>query len=132
MAVLITVARTRRSAKLILRYQPATVLRMRTSWPAAWPEHHLETIEAVLERHDLPWSQLEATTLLGSVDAEELEVWTAVERLGRATGDEVAGYLGVRPEEISRSLDALVRRRVVLYRETSGLHYALTPLAADV
>lgn len=121
-------------AKLILRYQsddrPADVYFV----ARGLAEHHLETIEAVLERHDLALvAELETgPTLLGSVDREELEVWTAVERLGRATEDEVAAYLGVRAEEISRALAALIRRRVVLYRETSGLHYALTPLAADV
>ncbi len=120
-------------AKLILRYQsddrPADAYFV----ARGLAEHHLEAIEAVLERHDLALvAELETgPALLGKVDAEEHEVWRAVERLGRATRDDVAGYLGVETREVSRPLNSLVRRRVVLYREATGLHYALTPLVPD-
>ncbi len=117
-------------AKLILRFQAADRPADAYFVARGLAEHHLEMIEAVLERHDLALvAELESgPTLLGAVDEVEHEVWTAVERLGRATEEQVAGYLGARSAVVAHALDALVRRRVVLYREASGMHYALTPL----
>lgn len=117
-------------AKLILRYQ-------REDRPAdayfvarGLADHHLEAIEAVLERHGLALvAELEGgPTLLGPVGELEREAWTAVERLGCASAAAVARHLALPGSEVARALGSLVRRRVLLYREAPGLHYALTAL----
>ncbi|HEX7120418.1 MAG TPA: hypothetical protein VF212_16610 [Longimicrobiales bacterium] len=117
-------------AKLILRYQAEDRPADAYFVARGLAEHHLEMIEAVLERHGLALvAELDAgPTLLGAVDDAEREAWTAVERLGRASVAEVAEYLSASQEEVAPALDALIRRRVVLYREAPRVHYALTPL----
>ncbi len=119
-------------AKLILRYQAEDRPADAYFVVRGLAEHHLETIEAVLERHGLSLvAELESgPTLLGVVEDAEREAWMALERLGRGSAAEVADYLGVPVSEVAPVLDSLRRRRVILRREASGLHYALTPLVS--
>ncbi|HEX6938544.1 MAG TPA: hypothetical protein VF158_03970 [Longimicrobiales bacterium] len=117
-------------AKLILRYRSEDRPADAYFVARGLAEHHLEMVEAVLERHGLALvAELESgPTLLGAVDEAERETWTAVERLGRATVAEVAEYLAAPAEGVAPALDALVRHRVVLYQPGPRLHYALTAL----
>ena len=117
-------------AKLILRYMPADRPADAYFVARGLAEHHLETIEAVLERHGLALvaDLQEGPTLIGVVDDVEQEVWTAVERLRRASSEEVADYLSVPEAEVARALERLARHRVIIRREASQMHYALTSL----
>ncbi len=117
-------------AKLILRYQAEDRPADAYFVVRGLAEHHLEAIEAVLDRHGLALVAVldEGPTLIGASDALEREAWRAVERLGRASTGDVAAYLSAPEAAVAPALAALVRRRVVIYRETPRLHFALTPL----
>ena len=80
-------------------------------------EHHLDAIEAVLERHGLALV-LEETPghprVLGTLDDREREAWEAMVRLGRAAERDLAEAMGVSRGDAAAVLDALCRRRLLL------------------
>lgn len=79
-------------------------------------ERHLDTIDAVLERHGLALvAELEdaVVELLGPVSEREQELWSELQRRGRAAPASLAGPTA-EVAEVERVLDALAERRLVL------------------
>ena len=79
-------------------------------------EHHLDAIEAVLERHGLALVLEDAPghpRVLGAVDDREREAFEAVVRLGRAAERDLAEALGIARGDAAALLDALCRRRLL-------------------
>jgi hypothetical protein len=115
-------------AKLILRYQ-------RPDRPAdayfvvrGVDEHHRETIEAVLERHELAVvAELldSGPTLLGAVSSLERLVWLELEVVGSGGVGEMAERLEAPLAEVDAALEALVAHRVLIRRPASGTYHAL-------
>lgn len=103
-------------AKLLLRFQgeerPAEAYFM----VRGLQEHHVEAVEAVLERHDLLLvSEVEgggAFQLLGGADPLQRAVWEALLRLDRAGPGQLSRETGIAEEAVSAALAALVARRV--------------------
>lgn len=122
-------------AKLILRYR-------RTDRPAdaffmarGLGEHHLESIEEVLNRHGLALvaESIDADLLLlGDVTVAEHEAWKALESVVRGGPDVIAGRLGWPIEMAAAALETLAEKRVVVRREAAGpIYYALRGLLAE-
>lgn len=84
-------------------------------------DEHLEAIECVLERYRLALVAVSAdgeALLVGEVDDGERELWQAVRRLGRAGAAELADEVGADVDTVSRLLDALYRRRLIMRLES--------------
>ncbi|MGH7474757.1 MAG: hypothetical protein ACRELD_00565 [Longimicrobiales bacterium] len=80
-------------------------------------ERHLETIDAVLSRHDLALvaeTEVQGMALLGPVPAPLRDAWTALERLTRADALTLGRELRVGSADAARSLRELVSRRVAI------------------
>ena len=85
-------------------------------------DHHLDAIEAVLERHALALVVEEAPgqpRLVGIVDDEERRAWEAVASAGRATADGLAQAMGTARERAQALLESLTERRL-LFRIDGG------------
>ena len=79
-------------------------------------EHHLDAIEAVLERHGLALILEEAPgqpRVLGTLGEREREAWEAMVRLGRAAERDLAEALDISRNDAAAVLDALCRRRLL-------------------
>lgn len=121
-------------AKLILRYR-------RPDRPAdayfvvrGVGEHHLETIEAVLERHRLAVVAEMADgvpTLLGGVSPLERAVWEGLGEVGSGEAAEVAERVAAPIDEVDAALEALVAHRVLIRHPASPTYLALHGLLAD-
>ena len=79
-------------------------------------EHHLDAVEAVLERHRIAIVALfgEEPALVGEVSADERAVWEVLRALGSADAAELSAASGLEPEDAATVLDELVARRLVL------------------
>ncbi len=80
---------------------------------------HLETIHAVLERHDLGLvAEVEETgmQLLGPLSPRLRALWERLELRGTGTAPEFAEEIGEPAEIVTSMLDGLARRRLVLRR----------------
>ena len=78
---------------------------------------HVEPIEAVLERRALAVVAHPAAglpDLLGVADGTERAVWSALDRLGRATAPEVATAAGLPAGDAEPTLESLCGRRVIM------------------
>ena len=103
-------------AKLLLRYTaegaPEDYFLFR-----GMDEHHLDAIEAVLERHALALVLEDGPghpRLVGQVEDGERAAWDVILRLGRGGAAEVARALGVPAEDAAARLGVLARRRLVM------------------
>lgn len=89
-------------------------------------EHHLESIEAVLEHHGLALVvefDDAAPCLVGAVSEDERRVWAVVRERGRADAAELAASLGLDEDAAARLLDLLSRRRLLM--RASGSYVAV-------
>ncbi len=115
-------------AKLILRYRRADRPADAYFVVRGVDEHHLETIEAVLERHDLALvAELVGTgpALLGGVSALERAVWLDLGAVGSGRVDEVAARLEAPLAEVDAALEALAAHRVLIRHPASTTYHAL-------
>ncbi len=118
-------------AKLLRRFQPDDRPADIYFVARGIGERHREPIEEVLLRHGLALvAELDdgAAALLGDAPQPQRDAWSALQRLGRAQAPEVAGALGIAPEEADAALDDLARRRVLLRAGRGGPWVALTAL----
>jgi hypothetical protein len=80
-------------------------------------DHHLEAVEAVLDRHGLLLVAEEAegdARLLGPSTPVELDCWSMLIRRGRALSQELATESGVGHETLERVVDRFLTLRVAL------------------
>jgi len=92
-------------------------------------EHHLDPIEAVLERHRLAVVgelQVGIFQLVGDGTDEERELWGEIQQRGRVTGSQVGTLVGGPVGR--RVLDRLVRRRLLFRAPGSQDVHALSTL----
>lgn len=90
--------------------------------------HHLEMIEAVLERHRLAVvAEMigSGPTLLGSASSFEREVWERLGEFGSGSVDHLAERIGAPATEVGEALDSLAGYRVVIHRPGSATYHAL-------
>lgn len=120
-------------AKLLLRYlgddRPAEAYFV----ARGLQEHHLEAVDAVLERHGLLLvAQDEAgrALLLGPSNPFERACWAALARRGCALPAELAGEAALPDEVVAPILAHLAGQRVMV-RSGSGLLFDLTHLASE-
>jgi hypothetical protein len=101
-------------AKLLLRYQADDRPAEAYFVVRGLHEHHMEAVEAVLERHSLLLvSQGEdGFELMGAPDPLQRAVWETLLRLGRAGAAQLAREAGLGEEAALAALDAFVVRRV--------------------
>ncbi|HET6232289.1 MAG TPA: hypothetical protein VFE05_19600 [Longimicrobiaceae bacterium] len=121
-------------AKLLLRYQgderPAEAYFV----VRGLQEHHVEAVEAVLERHGLLLvSENEeggGFQLLGLTDPLQRAVWDALIAAGRVSTADVAGTTGIAEDAVAAALDTLCVRRVAALHSdgtVSPLPFLLPP-----
>lgn len=118
-------------AKLILRYQQPDRPVEAYFLVRGLDVHHLEMIEAVLERHRLALvAEVLGTgpTLLGGVTPFEREVWQELGVLGSGCAGDLAARLGVPVDDVVASLETLAQHRVVIHRAGSPTYHALQGL----
>ena len=92
-------------------------------------EHHVEPIEAVLERHGLllvAQDQEGAVHLLGATNPVHRATWLALARLGRCSAAQVAPESGLSEEAVAATLHGFALQRVVVRHEDGSV----TPLTA--
>ena len=79
-------------------------------------EHHLDAVEAVLERHRLAIVALfgDEPALVGEVSSDERAVWELLRALGGADAVGLAAASGIDAEEAAAVLAELAARRLVL------------------
>lgn len=79
-------------------------------------EHHLDAVEAVLERHRLAIVALFGDTpaLVGEVSDAERGVWDVLRTMGSADAEELADATGVEVARAEAVLAALAARRLVV------------------
>jgi hypothetical protein len=101
-------------AKLLLRYQADDRPAEAYFVVRGLQEHHLEAVEAVLERHSLLLvaETEEGCALLGAPDPLQGAVWNALLRLRRAGPGQVAGSVGVSDDAAAAALTRLCLQRV--------------------
>lgn len=78
-------------------------------------EHHVEAIEAVLERHSLLLVAMHdggSVALLGETDPVQRAVWDALVRRGRASRAELAEDTGIAREAVTATLTHFYLKRV--------------------
>jgi len=92
-------------------------------------EHHVEAIEAVLERHDLllvAEDDLGVVHLLGAANPVHRVTWDALARRGRATAAELIEETGLAEDAIAATFTGFAIQRVVV-RHGDG---TVSPLSA--
>jgi hypothetical protein len=92
-------------------------------------EHHVEAIEAVLERHDLllvAEDDAGYVHLLGGANPVHRVTWDALARRGRATAGELVEETGLAEEAIAATFTGFALQRVVV-RHADG---TVSPLSA--
>ncbi len=79
-------------------------------------DHHLDAVEAVLERHRIAIVAMhdETPVLVGDVDALARATWEGLRALGPCDASHVAAALGRPPEIVADELDRLAARRLVV------------------
>ncbi len=96
-------------------------------------EHHVEAIEAVLERHDLllvAEDDLGYVHLLGAANPVHRVTWDALARRGRATAGELVEETGLAEEAIAATFTGFTLQRVVV-RHADGTVSPLSALLED-
>lgn len=106
-------------AKLLVRFHEAGELRPREAYflLTGVRDLHIEPIETVLERRALAVVAQPAegvSDLLGIAGGTERAVWSAVDRLGRASAEDVALAAGLPIGAAAPTLESLCDRRVVM------------------
>lgn len=104
-------------AKLLLRFQPEERPAEAYFVVRGLHEHHLEAIDAVLERHGLllvSESEGGGYDLLGPADPLQKAVWDALLRLDRAGPGQLSRETGIAEEAVAAALGTLVARRVAV------------------
>ncbi len=89
-------------------------------------EHHLESIESVLEHHGLALvAEFDdaSAAVLGAVSDDERRVWTVVRECGPADARALAERTGLDEDAAARYLDGLSRRRLLI--RASGAYVAV-------
>ena len=101
-------------AKLLLRFQAEDRPAEAYFVVRGLQDHHLEAVEAVLERHSLLLvaETEEGCALLGAPDPLQGAVWDALVTLRRGSPGQVAGAIGVSDEAAAAAMAALCLRRV--------------------
>ncbi|HET6763509.1 MAG TPA: hypothetical protein VFH27_07545 [Longimicrobiaceae bacterium] len=101
-------------AKLLLRFQAEDRPAEAYFVVRGLQDHHLEAVEAVLERHSLLLvsETEEGCALLGAPDPLQGAVWDALVTLRRGSPGQVAGVVGVSDEAAAAAMAALCLRRV--------------------
>jgi hypothetical protein len=115
-------------AKLILRYRRADRPADAYFVVQGVDEHHRETIEEVLERHNLAVvAELAGAgpTLLGEVSPLERAVWLDIVAAGSARVAEVASRLAAPLIEVDAALQGLAAHRVLIWRPASETYHAI-------
>ena len=121
-------------AKLIRRFQPDDRPADAYFVALGVDHRHLDTLEAVLERHGLALvTQLEdgGYAPIGSVDERGLRLWQALEHSASAALPDLAGVTGLAAAEVASALDDLVRRRLVVRRGEPARYFAISSLLAS-
>jgi hypothetical protein len=79
-------------------------------------EHHLDAVEAVLERHGLAIVAVldGVPTLVGDVDADARRAWELLRDVGPSDAEEIARLAGAPLDAVAARLDALAARRLVV------------------
>jgi hypothetical protein len=79
-------------------------------------DHHLDAVEAVLERHGLAIVALidGRPQVVGEVDAAERRAWEALHRLAPTDAATLAAHVGDDPAACGATLERLARRRLVI------------------
>ena len=102
-------------AKLLLRYlgeeRPAEAFFIVRNLQ----DHHVEAIEAVLERHELllvAVSEDRGVELLGADDADRRAIWEALVQRGRASRADLAADTGLAHESVTQVLASFCLQRV--------------------
>lgn len=117
-------------AKLLLRYvagdRPAEVFFL----ARGLHDHHLDAVEAVLERHGLVLvaEGEDGARLLGAANPLERACWAAVALCGSADAAAAAERAGLPAESVAPALVRLAAQRA-LVRSLAGLYYDLSYLA---
>ena len=95
-------------------------------------EHHLDAVEAVLERHRLAIVALfgDEPALVGEVTQDERAVWELLRALGSADVAQICAASGLDVEDAAAVLEELAGRRLVLRVDGryTALGAALPPL----
>lgn len=94
-------------------------------------EHHVEAIEAVLERHGLLLVAIQdegGVALLGEADTTQRAVWDALVRRGRASRADLADDTGAAREAVTAALAHLYLKRVAAVHVDG----TISPLSAFV
>jgi hypothetical protein len=92
-------------------------------------EHHVEPIEAVLERHGLLLVAQDhdgAVHLLGATNPVHRATWNVLIRRGRASAGEIAPDAGLSEEAVAATLHGFALQRVVVRHEDA----TVSPLTA--
>jgi hypothetical protein len=106
-------------AKLLLQYISADAREVYFMFRGI-NEAHRYAIETVLERHGLALvSQLSdgETTLVGTIDGTERQMFDAICRLGATQPADLAIATGIAPDAAEKTLNALWRRRLVIRQD---------------
>lgn len=80
-------------------------------------DHHLEAVEAVLERHGLllvAEGEFGEPQLLGPTNPLERACWSALIGLGRASAEEIGMFCGVATSAVDAALGRLLTQRVAV------------------
>lgn len=120
-------------AKLLLRYRAEDRPGEAFFLVRGLQDHHLDAIEAVLERHRLLLAaELEPgdACLLGPADVVQRACWAALSRQPRASAAQVAQASGLSLDAAAATLAALAAHRVVL-RLAPQLYRSVVHLAAE-
>ena len=104
-------------AKLMLRYCSAATPDGGFFVFRGLGDHHLDAIEAVLERHGLAIVALfhDEPTLVGAVEPEERDAWELARLHGPADTAVLAALAGYDEDTVGRVLERLARRRLVMH-----------------
>jgi hypothetical protein len=125
-------------AKLMLRYVgPADTGRAGDGYFLfrGLGDHHLDAVEAVLERHGLAIVALldGAPTLIGDVEPDARRVWELLRAAGPSDAAEIARAAGAPRDAVAERLDALAGRRLVVrVGDTYAVLGAFPPPAPEV
>jgi hypothetical protein len=126
-------------AKLMLRYAAASAAASAAPGGAegyfvfrGLGEHHLDAIEAVLERHGLAIVVLfgDEPALVGEVTPEERHAWELLRAMGSGDARDLGEATGLDVERAQGVLDALAARRLVV--RVDGRYAALGAALPDL
>ena len=103
-------------AKLLLRYCAENPPHEAYFLFRGVTDDHWEAIEAVLERHGLALAieQEDGVHVVGVLSEPERRAWEAVKRYGLADAADLASEMGEDEPQLSSTLDALWRRRLLM------------------